>query len=165
MSMINKPTLYLETTIPSYLTSKSSRDLIITSHQQITREWWDNTRTNFEIYTSQAVIDEVSAGDPIFAARRLEIIANLPLLKATNEVEDLAGQYLEKLGLPNKASLDILHLAYSVAYEMDYLLTWNCAHLANGIIIRRLQNINNSLQCKTPIIVTPEELLEIPKGG
>lgn len=163
--MIKRPTLYLESTIPSYLAAKPSRDLLVAGHQQVTRDWWEGTRLKFDIYSSQVVIDEISAGDSTIASERLKLITGISLLRVTGEVENLASHYLDKLGLPTKASLDILHLAYSVAYELDYLLTWNCAHLANGIIISRLQKINGISGLKTPIILTPEELLELPKGG
>jgi hypothetical protein len=89
----------------------------------------------------------------------------LPILKLTDEIEILSVEYHDKLGLPQKARMDVIHLAYVVAYEIDYLLTWNCSHLANGLVIQRLQNLNIRLGRKSPIIITPEELLVYPIGG
>jgi hypothetical protein len=159
-----KPTLYLESTIPSYLAARPSRDLIVAAHQQITHEWWEQVRFEFDIYVSQAVVDEVSAGDPAVATRRLALVDGLPRLVLTDEVDALAGEYLRRLGLPPSARLDAIHLACTVVYGLDYLLTWNCAHLANGQVIRRLWEINRALGRSTPVIVTPEELLGAPGG-
>ena len=92
-------------------------------------------------------------------------MAKIPILGLTEEIEILAKQYLNKLGLPRGARLDLVHLASAVVYEIDYLLTWNCAHLANGLVIKRLQKVNITLGRPTPIIATPEELLESPEGG
>jgi len=110
-------------------------------------------------------VDEISVGDPDAVSRRLAFVAKLPILGLTEEVEILAKQYLNKLGLPRGASLDVVHLANAVIYEMDYLLTWNCVHLANGLVIKRLQKVNAILGRLNPIIGTPEELLESPEGG
>jgi hypothetical protein len=91
-------------------------------------------------------------------------VAELPILALTEEVESLAEEYLHKLRLPRGAQLDVVHLACAVFYEMDYLLTWNCTHLANGLVIKRLQKANAVLGRATPIIATPEELLTSPGG-
>jgi len=163
--MASKPTLYLESTIISYLAGHPSRDLIVAAHQQITHDWWNRARSKFSNYISQAVLDEISIGDPDAASRRLELVAGLPILALTKEVEVLAEEYLRKLGLPRGAQLDVVHLACAVFYEVDYLLTWNCAHLANGLVIKRLQTPNAILGRETPIIAIPEELLTSPGGG
>jgi hypothetical protein len=163
--MPQNPTLYLESTIPSYLTARPSRDLIVAAHQQITHEWWQQARRNFDIYVSEAVLDEISAGDPDAASRRLALTEGLPILALTEEVGSLAIEYQHGLGLPRSARLDVVHLACAVVYELDYLLTWNCAHLANGVVIHRLQKVNTVLGRATPVIITPEELLETPEGG
>jgi hypothetical protein len=162
--MAIKPALYLESTIISYLAAYPSRDLIVAAHQQITHEWWDRARSKFSNYISQAVLDEITMGDPNAASRRLALVTGLPILALTEEVEVLAEEYLNKLGLPRGAQLDVVHLAYAVFYEVDYLLTWNCTHLANGLVIKRLQRTNAALGRPTPIIATPEELLTSPGG-
>jgi predicted nucleic acid-binding protein len=162
--MSETPTLYLESTIPSYLAARPSRDLIVAAHQQITHEWWQQARPNFDIYISEVVVAEIRAGDPDAASRRLALVEALPILALTEEVEDLALVYQDKLGLPQRARLDAIHLACTVVHELDYLLTWNCTHIANGIVIQRLRAVNITLNWKTPIIVTPEELLASPEG-
>jgi hypothetical protein len=156
------PTVYLETTIPSYLAARPSRDLIIAAHQQITHEWWRDARRRFDVYISEAVLVEIRAGDPEAAARRLALVDGFPILALNEEVRTLVHTYDQRLGLPERARADLPHLAFAVVYTMDYLVTWNCAHLANGEVIRRLSEVNAALQRFTPVVVTPEELLESP---
>ena len=152
-------TVYLETTIPSYLAARSSRDIIIAAHQQITRDWWRNARERFDVYISDAVLTEICLGDPDVVARRLAIVEKLPVVEIDNEVQDLVSIYAQRLGLTGRAQIDLPHIALAVAYSMDYLVTWNCAHIANGEVIRRLGAINSELRLHMPVIVTPEELL------
>jgi hypothetical protein len=152
--------VYIETTIISYLVAYPGRDLIVSAHQQITKEWWDIAQKRFNLYISEAVLEEISAGDPEAAVRRQEIVQELPILQLNKNVRKLVRNYEKHLGLPSKARADLLHIAFAVEYEMDYLLTWNCSHIANGEVIRRLMTTNQRLKKPSPIIITPEELLE-----
>jgi predicted nucleic acid-binding protein len=152
--------VYVETTIPSYLAAYPSRDLIIAAHQQITHDWWRNARDRFSLYISEAVWDEIQAGDSEAANRRSQIIEGLPILAFSQDVMALVQAYDQRLGLVGRARADVVHLAFAVAYRMDYVVTWNCRHLANGETIRRLRDANEELHRATPIIVTPEEILE-----
>jgi len=154
-----KSKLYLESTILSYLTARPSRDLIVAAHQQITHEWWERARGHFDLYVSEAVLLEIGAGDPEAAARRLAAVEGLPRLALTPDVGALALKYQSGLGLPRDARVDVVHIACAVAHRMQYLLTWNCTHIAHGVVIQRLQTLNAKLGVPTPIIVTPEELL------
>jgi len=158
------PSVYVESTIPSYLVARPSRYLITTAHQQLTLEWWTTAAERFELYVSEAVLYEIRAGDPTLAARRLELIAALPVLAFSEDVESLIRAYDRRLGLTGSARADLPHFAYAVAYRMDYLVTWNCAHIANGQIIRRLVAVNNEIGRLTPVIVTPEELVTTYPG-
>lgn len=155
-------TVYLETTIPSYLAAFPSRDLIVAAHQQITHDWWNNAREHFDLYISEPVLDEIRAGDPNAIMRRMEYVVGLPVLKLTNDVRQLVHEYDKRLVLTGRARADLPHFAFAVAYEMDYLVTWNCQHIANGEIIRRLLKANSELKRFTPLIVTPEEILFLP---
>jgi hypothetical protein len=121
-----KQTLYLETTIPSYLTSRPSRDLIIAGHQQITKEWWEKRRDAFQVYISQLVIDEAGAGDPGTARERTQVIRDFPVLDITPEVGFLASGILASGILPRKAATDAAHIAIAAVHGMDFLLTWTC---------------------------------------
>src|SRR5436309_12831187 len=117
-----KSRVYLETTIPSYLTAWPSRDLVRAAHQQITREWWEQRRSEFELYISQVVLRECQAGDPTAASERLETLDDLPLLEQTEEVTKLAQALLEQVPLPDRAAVDALHSAVATVRGMDYLL-------------------------------------------
>jgi hypothetical protein len=153
------PSVYLETTIPSYLVARPSRDLVTAAHQQITHEWWATARGRFDLYVSEAVLDEIRSGDPDSAARRMEIVAEIGVLAFSDDVESLIRVYYRRLGLAGSATGDLPHFAYAVAYNMDYLVTWNCRHIANGQVIRRLTVVNGEIGRRTPVIVTPEELV------
>jgi len=150
-----KPRLYVETTIPSYLTSRPSRDLIVAGHQQITREWWEKRRDAFQLYISQLVVDEASAGDPAAARERLKVIQDLPLLDITPEVEVLASGII-----PRKAATDAAHIAVAAVHGLDFLIAWNCVHIANASIAKAVAKICGQYGCECPGICTPEELLE-----
>lgn len=154
-----KQTLYLETTVPGYYTSRLSRDVIVLAHQQMTKNWWKHRISEFEIYVSPVVIEEISRGDKEQVEERLKAIAEFYVLEATDEVEQLAETYMEKLKLPSSVIRDAAHLAFACAYELDYLLTWNCAHIANAEIRHHLAVINMQLGVQTPTICTPEELM------
>lgn len=157
------PSVYLETTIPSYLAAHPSRDLVMAAHQQITHEWWLTAQERFDLYVSEAVLAELRAGDPGAAARRLALVSGLPVLALNDDVRQLVHEYDQRLGLVGRARADLPHFAFAVAYRMDYLVTWNCRHIANGEIIRRLLDANAELGLPTPLLVTPEEILSEPE--
>lgn len=152
--------IYLETTIPSYLAAAPSRDLITAAHQQITHEWWKTAQIRFNIYISQAVLLEISRGDPTEVTKRQSIVKNFKILELNEDVIYLVRYYNNSLGLQGKAKADIPHFAFAVSYNLDYLITWNCSHIANGEIIKKLITVNKHLKRETPIIVTPEELMD-----
>ena len=154
-----KKSIYLETTVVSYYTSKPSRDIIVLAHQEITREWWHKSIKQFEVFISEVVIEEAGMGDPEAAKRRLEELRDFPHLELNDKVEETAQMYLEKLEIPEKAFRDAAHLAVASVHNIDYLVTWNCKHLANGEIIKKLMDISKDLGIHTPIICTPEELM------
>jgi len=156
---------YLETSIPSYIAAYPSRDLIVAAHQQITHEWWHNARHRFKFYISEAVLEELRKGDPDAAGRRLKVVKDIPVLQLNENVISLVRIYDKKLGLSGRSKADLPHFAFTVAYKMDYLITWNCSHIANGEIMRRLLDINLELGLFLPLIVTPEEIFESANGG
>ncbi|MBI5215188.1 MAG: type II toxin-antitoxin system VapC family toxin [Ignavibacteriae bacterium] len=158
-SMATKQKLYLETTIPSYLTSTPSRDLVVAAHQQITREWWEKRREHFDIYISELVLEEAKAGDETAAAKRLDVLKLFPLLEVTNEVNELAKELLITRTIPQKAARDAAHIAYATIHHMNFLMTWNCVHIANAVIIQSVAKICRRYGYELPFICTPEELL------
>ncbi len=154
-----KPRLYLETTIPSYLTAWPSRDLVIAGHQQVTRDWWQARKNVFDIFISTFVLDEAGAGDPEAASLRLKIIEQLSVLSITDEVETLAKRLLDSQIIPAKAALDASHIAISAVHRLDFLMTWNCTHLANAQIKRKVDRVCQDAGYLCPTICTPEELM------
>jgi hypothetical protein len=152
-----KPRIYLETTIPSYLTAWPSRDLVRAAHQQITREWWAR-RGAFELYASRLVVQECQAGDPQAAADRLAAPAGVPLLEQTPEAASLAEALLRGVPLPEQAASDALHIAITAVHGLDYLLTWNCTHIANVTLRPRIEAVCRAAGYEPPLICTPEEL-------
>jgi hypothetical protein len=153
------PKVYLETSFISYLTSRLSRDLIVAGHQQITQEWWDTRRFSFELYTSKLVIDEATAGHEEAAQKRLDVLQKIPLLEFTDEVLTLSEQLLTKGPFPEIAAGDALHVAVATVHGMDFLLTWNCRHIANAEIARQATAVCNAKGYDIPRICTPEELM------
>ena len=151
--------VYLETTFISYLTAQPSRDLLVAAHQQTTQDWWTTRRGEFTCYVSQVVIDEVSAGDPDESKKRLSAISNLSALDVTPEAEVLTQNILSRGILPPSAVRDAAHIAVAGVHAIDYLLTWNCKHLANARIMRRIESVCEGLGYRMPIICTPEELM------
>src|SRR5205807_2515501 len=120
-----KPRVYLETTIPSYLTAWPSRDLVRVAHQQITREWWVR-RDRFELYSSRLVVQECREGDPSAAADRMAALSGIALLEQTADTVTVAEALLRDVPLPTKAASDALHIAIAAVHRMTYLVTWNC---------------------------------------
>jgi len=153
------PKAYIETTIVSYLTAWPSRDLIRAAHQQVTHEWWA-TRGSFECFISQFVLDEAAAGDAEAAAQRLNALQDLALLDVTEDAILLAGELVTGGGLPAKARVDALHVAMAAVHGMDFLLTWNCKHIANAATRSTIEALCRTAGFEPPIICTP---LELPK--
>jgi len=152
-----KPTVYVETTIPSYLTAWPSRDLVWAAHQQITREWWAR-RDGFDLYSSRLVIQECQAGDAQAAADRLAALAGISLLEQGTDVGELAESLMRGVPLPEKAAADALHIATAAFHGMEYLLTWNCTHIANVSLRPQIEAVCRASGFEPPLICTPEEL-------
>lgn len=153
--------VYVETSIIGYLTARTSNNLILMANVEATREWWDACRTQFEIYISQTVLDEVARGDVEIAKRRLDILSDFPLLEVNEAVQELATQFLTKSNLPPKAADDAIHIAVATIYGLDYLLTWNCKHIANAQIQKKLIQISFDAGYELPTICTPYELMGV----
>ncbi|MFH1050811.1 MAG: type II toxin-antitoxin system VapC family toxin [bacterium] len=158
---MKKQKVYIETSVISYLVSKPSRDLVVTGHQQITAEWWKKTRNKFDCYISQVVIEEISKGDKIASSKRLNSVSDFPVLAFNSDIEDLAVKYVELLNIPEKSKLDAFHLAFAVMFEIDFLLSWNCKHIANAMINFKIKDYNNKNSLYVPFLCTPQELLEV----
>lgn len=154
-----KPKVYLETTIVSYLAALPSRDLVLAAHQQITREWWER-RDRFELFVSQAVVEEAARGNVAAAARRTAMLTGIPVLELGPEVHKFANRLLLASAVPAKAMIDAVHIAVAVVNRVDYLVTWNCTHIANAAIRGKIEQTCRGARLQAPVICTPEELME-----
>ncbi|NCJ06794.1 PIN domain-containing protein [Synechococcales cyanobacterium C] len=152
-------TVYLETSVLGYLTARSTKNLIIAANIEVTKEWWASRRNTFTLYISQVVLDEVARGDSEIAARRLELLSGLSLVELNQSVRSLSAQFLMRSSLPPKASDDAVHIAAATVHGLDYLLTWNCKHIANAQIQRKLAEVSQDCGYQLPVICTPYELL------
>jgi predicted nucleic acid-binding protein len=147
-------TVYIETSLVSYLTARPSNNLVRMANLETTRRWWEDRRDQFTLYISPVVLDESAQGDPEMALKRLEILQSLPVLELTETVQELGLQFLTRSSLPSKASDDAIHIAVATVHRMDYLLTWNCKHIANAQVQRKLTEISLDFgYCKTLIIL------------
>lgn len=155
-----KPTVYIETSIVSYLTANLSNDIRVLANQNITVEWWNNSRGNFDLYISELVTTEASGGDKEAAKRRLDVIEGLPELEVSENAESLAKALCIEGPVPQNAEIDAYHIAVATVNGMDYLLTWNCAHIANAVIRPKLEEVCYDYNYQLPVICTPQELLE-----
>lgn len=155
-----KPRVYLETSVISYLVGRLNRDVIVLGNQELTREWWANSRAEYEFFVSEVVLAEISGGDANLAAERLAIAETLPLLGVTEDAERLAPLLLKAAGLATNAATDALHMAIAAIHGMDYLLSWNCSHIANAAIRRSIEKQCRLFGYEPPVICTPQELTE-----
>ena len=158
--MVVLPKTYLETSVISYLIARPSRDPVTAVHQQLTRRWWETRRHEFDLYVSNEVINEIGRGNQEAARQRLELVAGLPVLDPDPRSEALTIEILRTSVLPPTAAADAAHIAVAVIYAMDFLVTWNCRHIANGFVQRRIARRLRDKDLELPVIVTPEELME-----
>ena len=154
------PTVYIETSIVSYLTARPSRDVVTLARQELTREWWNSRRQRHDLFTSDVVVGEASEGDDEAARQRLDALQGIEELETTPEAEDLASALLEKGPLPEKAAVDALHIGISATEGIEYLLTWNCTHIANAAMRKPIEEVCRTKGVEAPIMCTPEELME-----
>jgi hypothetical protein len=154
-------TVYLETTIVSYLTAYPSSLIIVAANQELTRQWWREERQKYRCFVSRYVVEESLSGDADAARRRKEILQAIPVLETTPRIESLAARIGRALTIPASAEADAFHLACAIEYEMDYLLTWNCKHLANGPRMKQLSALAAAESLWLPIILTPQEMVNV----
>ena len=152
-------TVYIETSIVSYLRQRPSSQVVMAARQLLTHQWWNFERANYELVISQYVIDEASAGDPILAVDRLRALDGIPLLPLDPEIAWIADEIMDRAILPPKARTDALHIAAVSHHRIQFLLTWNCRHIANAKILSRIHDVLIDLSIPIPVICTPEEMV------
>lgn len=153
-------TIYIETSIVGFLRSRPSSQVVSAARQLLTQQWWRDERHNYELVTSQYVLDESSQGDPVLAAERLTALEGIPLLPISDAIPTLADELLAAAVLPAKARLDALHICAATFHRLDYLLTWNCSHIANARILPRIREVLRELGHELPVVCTPEEMVD-----
>ncbi len=155
------PKVYIETSLVSYLVARRSRDIIVAARQQLTNDWWENERSKYELFVSEVVLQEARLGDPDEIVKRMTALKNVPLIPVTNEAGLLAEELLRRGALPVKAERDALHIAVATVHRIDYLLSWNCKHIANAHVRKMADRIFRAAGYEPSVICTPEEMGEI----
>ena len=151
-------TVYVETSIIGYLTARSSDAVIFRARQELTRQWWHGHRQKYDLVASQLVLDEISAGDTAAAQERLRFLQGVPLLDVLHpDVDRLADRLIAFHLLPETAAADARHVSVSAVFGVDYLLTWNCKHIANAEMLPRIYAMLRDSGFQPPLIVTPDE--------
>ena len=154
------PTVYIETSIVSFLRENPKAEADSVLRQQMTRAWWDFHRHRYDLVTAQYVVDEANNGNAKFAAERLGHLAQIPLLPLGVEIDRLATEILSRAILPADALLDALHIACAAVNRVDYLLTWNCTHIANPMILPRVFRTLDDFGLPFPVICTSKDMMD-----
>ncbi len=157
-------TVYIETTIPSLYVARPSGQLVEAARQRLTRIWWDEHRSDYELVCSQTVLDECERGETQMAARRVALLDSVPLLDLSPEVLAISRQLVDRGIIPMKAADDAVHIAVASVHEIDYLLTWNCKHIANPHTRERMRMKINDSGYRMPVMCSPEEFLNDDEG-
>lgn len=155
-----KERVYIETSVISYLCSRPSRDLVVAASQEVTHEWWQEERGRYDLYVSEFVLAEIAAGNPEAAKKRQEVVHDMAVLTANEDSERLAHEIIKEARLPMSVATDVAHVAIASVQGMDYLLTWNCAHIANPHWLKKLAQITAMHRHALPVVCTPQALLE-----
>ena len=156
---MDKQSVYIETSIISYLAADPSRHPVTLRNQQLTHAWWETRRDEYDLHTSAIVKAEAMQGNPVLAQRRLALLSSLPLVSAGENVHALAEQLRKNVPRPPRADTDALHIALGAVYRVTYVLTWNCKHIANPKLLPRIERICASHGAQVPRLCTPLELL------
>ena len=159
--VILRPKVYLDTSIPSVLTSRPSLDPRKAEWQRITQEWWELYRWQFDVYYSEYVEKEVLKGDPHAAEQRFNTLRPFTKLDKLIAAEDFAVRILSACHLPAKAKTDATHVALAAMRSLQYLLTWNCTHLANEHVQPKIRYICRKEGYTAPVILTPHEAIRL----
>lgn len=157
---MDRPSLYIETSIVSYLAADPSRHPVTAANQRLTHAWWNTRRHQYALFTSDIVLKESTRGDASVSAKRLALLTPIQLLPEREQVTLLADDIRSRLRLPDRAAPDALHIAYAAAYGLTYLVTWNCTHIANPKLQPRLEQACRLRGLGLPILCTPNRLME-----
>ncbi|HEX8674160.1 MAG TPA: type II toxin-antitoxin system VapC family toxin [Longimicrobium sp.] len=151
--------MYIETSIVSYLVARPSRDPMMAERQRQTRDWWENRRADFRLFTSGTTFAEARRGEVFMARSRVTALAGIPIIPANRGIVALAKALVAGGPLPVSAKADAYHIATAAVGGLDYLLTWNCRHIANASMYRRCEQVCRDHGAVLPILCTPDTLL------
>jgi len=154
-----KRSLYLDTTIPSYYYDQR-KELDIRYRRKVTRDWWTDEKDSFDLYISELVLVELQRGNYPQKEKVIHLVKDISILPIVSEIEDIVREYLKDYLMPRTDAGDAFHLAYTSFYKIDYLLTWNCNHLANVNKKEHIEAINRKLKLFVPEIITPLQLFK-----
>lgn len=154
------PSVYIETSVVSYLTARPSRDATVAVYQDLTRRWWATAPTRFRLFVSALVVHEAGAGDVNAARARRSAIESLPLLAPNPPSSELAEQLLDLRAVPQSAANDAAHIALAAVNQVDYLVTWNFRHIANAAMRARIEDACRRAGHRPPVICSPNQLME-----
>jgi predicted nucleic acid-binding protein len=152
--------VYIETTIPSFMTARPSQDVVIAGKQITTRLWWERRAPKFDLFISPLVIEEAALGDAEAAQRRLRVLDGIRVLGFDAQVGRIARRLVSSGVIPQRAASDASHLAVATRHGMEFLLTWNCTHLANAQALPRVEAVLRDMGFEPPVVCTPDELME-----
>ncbi len=153
-----KPKVYIETSIPSfYYEERPEPDMV--ARRLWTRQWWKQAEVYYSLVTSVAVIDELQQGTYPNKTAVLALVNRLPLIPVTQEIVEIVQTYIQHHVMPQDPVGDALHLALASYHKCDFLLTWNCRHLANANKFGHIRRVNALMGLYVPALVTPLELL------
>ena len=153
------PSVYIETSIVSYLTARPSPSALVAAWQEVTVSWWSHQRQDFDLCTSALVLEEANRGDPEAAQRRMAHLERIPLLAVSDQVIEFAGRLVHPGPLPIRAADDAFHIALSAVHTVDYLLTWNFKHIDNALLKPRVRELCTEHGHPCPEICTPQEMI------
>jgi hypothetical protein len=151
--------VYIESSVISYITARPSRDVVTSARQAITIEWWETYKNSFEIFISELVLEEIGTGDLQASSNRLAIVENIPVLVATNNAIALAKTLISSSAIPTSSSEDALHISIAAVQGIDFLLTWNFKHINNANTRDKITQVINRLNFQCPVLCSPEELI------
>jgi hypothetical protein len=153
-----KTSVYIESSVISYLTARPSNDLVKSARQAITEEWWQKEKTRFTIFVSTLVEEEISRGNPEAAQRRLEVSDKIQNLSISSDAKEIAEVLISTGAVPSNSEEDALHIGIATAHGMHFLLTWNFKHINNAETKSVINKTIESLGYIAPILCLPEEL-------
>ncbi len=155
MNLPEKPKIYVESSVVSYLTARPSQDIVVRARQELTRRWWER-RNRYALFVSNTVLEEIGEGDTAAAKKRLEITKEMPLLPLTQAIEFLAEALVDTKAVPKKCEVDAEHIAYAAVHGMDFLITWNQKHIATDQKHKMIEAVIEENGFRPPKLLTPE---------